>query len=222
MYGVMGAPFAPTDINWTTFAEEASTLMASNGGFYNNVTVTATANGYSIQVPAFGFENNSVAIDIVVEFDSDQVLSFYEFRYGGAILATSTQIEPIDSVITDSTGDLTIEEGYTGVVLSWTATHSFPDTYTIDLLGTGQVVSPTAWTSGVQVNYNIPTGFTEGNYTYIITFTDDYGGSASDSITITVEAVAESATPIPGFELSIVIGVVAITIIGLILKKKNA
>lgn len=223
-YGVQGAPFAPTTINWASFATKANALMASYGGFWANVSVTAPTNGYSIDIPALGLENNTVAIDIDVEFDSSGVLTYYQFSYGTDMLVEYVLVEPADPVITVAPSDFTVEEGYSGESTSWTATDLSPDTYTIDLQGTGDVVNATAWVSGAAVTYNIPTGLTEGNYTYTITFTDDYGESATHSVTITVEKPEPTSTPpIPGFELSIVIGVSAITIIGLIvlMKKKK-
>ncbi|MFX1497639.1 MAG: hypothetical protein ACFFBH_08945 [Promethearchaeota archaeon] len=42
--------------------------------------------GFLLNIPAFGFENNSVAIDINVRYNSNGVLSYYEFSYGGHIL----------------------------------------------------------------------------------------------------------------------------------------
>ncbi|MBA7607208.1 hypothetical protein ES703_14366 [subsurface metagenome] len=90
-------------------------------------------------------------------------------------------------VITDAPSDLPVEYGYTGQSLSWTATDANPNTYTIELEGTGIVSGPTAWTSGVAILYNIPDGFAVGIYVYTINFTDDEGNYDTDSVTFTVE-----------------------------------
>ena len=90
-------------------------------------------------------------------------------------------------IITDAPSSLIIEFEYTGQSLSWTATDLNPNTYTIDLQGTGTIIGPTAWTSGVAIIYNIPDGFGLGVYTYTVNFTDDYGNSITDSVTFTVE-----------------------------------
>ncbi|MHA1461375.1 MAG: hypothetical protein ACTSO8_07830, partial [Promethearchaeota archaeon] len=66
------------------------------------------------------------------------------------------------------------------------ATDANPDTYTIELQGSGIVAGPTAWTSGVTITYNILNGFSPGVYTYNITFTDESGYSISDTVTVTI------------------------------------
>ena len=97
--------------------------------------------------------------------------------------------------------NITANVGYTALSFSWTATDTNPDTYTIELLGTGTVVSPTAWTSGNAIIYNIPDGFGPGVYTYIITFSDDYGNSVSGEVSLIITEVEEP--PEPGIPLGI-------------------
>ncbi|MFX0137385.1 MAG: hypothetical protein ACFFDN_27345 [Candidatus Hodarchaeota archaeon] len=223
-YGIMGAPFVPTTINWASFATESLSVMSSKGGLYNNVSVTPQSNGYSINIPALGLENNSVAIDIDVTYDSNGVLTYYQFSYGGQMLVSHSLVEPFDPVITNTPSDFSVEVGYTGESISWTATDLNPHTYMIDLQGVGTVAGPTAWSSGVAITYNVPDGLAAGNYTYTITITDDYGNSVSDSVLMTVEEPEPTVPPpIPGYELSIVISVSAIVSIGLIvlMKKKK-
>ncbi|MBY8988628.1 MAG: hypothetical protein KGD61_09260, partial [Candidatus Lokiarchaeota archaeon] len=89
-------------------------------------------------------------------------------------------------VITVSPNDFTIEYDYTGQSISWTATDANPDTYTIELIGTGIVVTSTPWTSNTPVVYNIPDGLAPGVYTYNITFTDESGNSISNTVTVTI------------------------------------
>jgi len=102
-----------------------------------------------------------------------------------------------------------VEFGYTGQSLSWTATDANPDTYTIELQGTGIIAGPTVWTSGNAINYNIPNGFSPGVYTYNITFTDESGNSISDTVTVTI--VDDDDEPPGGaipFELIIIASVI--------------
>ncbi|MBA7660032.1 hypothetical protein ES703_68031 [subsurface metagenome] len=80
-----------------------------------------------------------------------------------------------------------MEAGYTGQIVSWTAIDANPDTYTIELQGTGIVTGPTAWTSGNAINYDIPDGFSVGSYIYTINFTDNYDHFITDSVNFTVE-----------------------------------
>ncbi|MFX1344283.1 MAG: hypothetical protein ACFFBC_02135 [Promethearchaeota archaeon] len=224
-YSIMGVPFVPTDINWTSFSTEFLSVMSSKGGLYNNISATAQSNGYLLNVPALGFENNSVAIDIEVNYNSDGVLSYYEFSYGGLTLVSLTLVEPFDPVITNSPDNFTIETGYVGESISWTATDLNPDTYTIELEGSGIVAGPLAWQSDVAITYNIPVGYAAGNYTYIITITDKYGNFATDSVVMTIiEAETSPATEeIPGYDLSIIIGISAVALICLVtlMKKKK-
>jgi hypothetical protein len=85
-YAIMGVPFVPININWTMFITEFLAIMNFRGEFYNTTTATANSNGYSISVPAWGYENNTVAFDINVKYNSRGVLTYYEFIYGGDIL----------------------------------------------------------------------------------------------------------------------------------------
>ncbi|MHA1749462.1 MAG: hypothetical protein ACTSYF_12550, partial [Promethearchaeota archaeon] len=98
---------------------------------------------------------------------------------------------------TVSPNNFIVEEGYTGQILSWTATDLNPNNYTIELQGTGIVTGPTAWTSGSAINYNIPNGFAPGVYTYNITFTDESGNSISNTVTVTINSIDDDDDP-PG------------------------
>lgn len=89
--------------------------------------------------------------------------------------------------ITVSPNDFSIEFAYTGETLSWTATDNNPVNYTIELLGTGIVAGPLAWTSGIAIIYNIPDGYAIGTYVFIVNFTDDMGGFITANVTVTVE-----------------------------------
>ncbi|MHA1915125.1 MAG: hypothetical protein ACW986_11585 [Promethearchaeota archaeon] len=85
-YGIMNVPLAPKFINWNLFITEFQFIMNSKGGLYNNVSAVALSNGYSLHIPAWGFENNSSPIDIEVKYNSNGVLNNYKFLYGGLIL----------------------------------------------------------------------------------------------------------------------------------------
>jgi hypothetical protein len=97
------------------------------------------------------------------------------------------RVDTKDPVITQSPSDKIIEAGYTGETLSWRATDTNPNTYTIELEGVGTVAGPTAWLSGSLVTYNIPDGLSVGEYDYTITFTDDHGFYAADTVKVTVQ-----------------------------------
>jgi hypothetical protein len=109
---------------------------------------------------------------------------------------TFTVGDTTNPTITNAPSDLTVEFGYTGQSISWTATDANPDTYTIELQGTGVVRGPTAWTSGVAITYAIPNGFTLGVYVYTVNFADDYGNFITDSVTFTVEDTEDTTNPV--------------------------
>ncbi len=96
-------------------------------------------------------------------------------------------VDMTNPVITVSPNHLTVEYGYTGQSLSWTATDLNPYNYTIELQGTGIVAGPTVWTSGNAINYNITDGFSVGSYIYTVNFTDDYDNFITDSVNFAVE-----------------------------------
>ena len=96
-------------------------------------------------------------------------------------------VDMTNPVITINPNHFTVEEGYTGQNLSWTATDLNPYNYTIELQGTGIVAGPTAWTSGNAITYNIPDGFGLGLYIYTVNFTDDYDNFITDSVNFAVE-----------------------------------
>jgi len=100
---------------------------------------------------------------------------------------TFTVEDTTNPVITNSPSDFTVEAGYTGQSLSWTATDINPSTYNITLEGIGIVAGPTVWTSGIAITYNIPDGFAVGIYVYTVNFTDTEGNYVIDSVTFTVE-----------------------------------
>ena len=85
-YGMMSIPLAPITINWTSLITEFLGVMNSKGGLYKNISATARSNGFLIHVPALGFEDNFVAIDIDVKYDANGVLDYYRFIYGGKLL----------------------------------------------------------------------------------------------------------------------------------------
>ena len=110
-------------------------------------------------------------------------------------------VDTTNPIITSAPSNLTVGFGYTGQTLSWTATDANPDTYTIELLGTGIVEVPTAWNSGVTILYNIPIGFAPGVYIYNITFTDGSGNSISNTVSVTINSSLEGAVPFGNFFL---------------------
>ena len=76
-------------------------------------------------------------------------------------------------------------------------TDNNPDTYTIELSGSGIITGPTFWDSGTGITYEIPDGLDPGEYIYTIIIEDDFGNSVSDSVTFTVTEKPEDPKVIP-------------------------
>ena len=117
---------------------------------------------------------------------------------------TMTVEDTTDPMFTNTPSNFTIDYGYTGINISWTSTDLHPHTYTIELQGSGIVAGPTVWSSGIAITYNIPDGLAVGDYIYTINFTDQYGNSVIDTITLTVKEVSTGGDTIP-LELIIII-----------------
>ena len=119
--------------------------------------------------------------------------------YGNSITNTVNLmvVDMTNPIILSSPGDLTLETGYTGVSLSWTATDSYPNNYEIELQGSGVVEGPLIWTSGVPITYNIPDGLAVGTYIYIIIFLDENSNTISDTVTLTINSSSPSEPTVP-------------------------
>ena len=116
-----------------------------------------------------------------------------------------------------------MDPGYTNRYVSWTVTDLLPDTYKIELLGTGIAVDHTAWTSGDPVTFYFPDGLASGTYSYVITFYDETGNSATHTVLFIVREPVPGPT-IPGFSIPMLIGISVCTVVMalLIVKKKSS
>ncbi len=85
-YTMFSVFFAPITISWSSLVSEFLAEMTVKGGLYTNIAATAQSDGFLIDIPALGFENNSAAININVKYNSKGVLSYYKFSYGGKTL----------------------------------------------------------------------------------------------------------------------------------------
>jgi len=110
-----------------------------------------------------------------------------DFLSGLAVIQVRKRVDMEDPLILNAPSDFIVEAGYIGQVISWTATDANPDTYTIELQGTGIVVTSTPWANNTPIVYNITDGFSIGSYIYMVNFTDDYDNFITNSINFTVE-----------------------------------
>ena len=224
-YMIMGVPFGPKNIDWAEFAVLANWGM---GGYWTglagNTVVTADTDGYTMSVPALGYGSNTLPITIEVTYTTAGVLNTYTFKYGALTLflyeLDSYVADVVDPVITAESNDFSVDNGYTGKTINWTATDANPNTYTVTRNGTAEGTA-TAWISGTEVQFSVPDGLGAGDHGFEITFSDDIGNTfTSEEIVMTVGAAAAA---IPGYEPTIVLGVFTIGAIGIIffIKKKK-
>ncbi len=175
---IVGLGYSGVNFQWTVTDENPYNYTIELQGSGNVVDSTAWSSGIPIiyNVPeGFGLGEYFYTIN----FTDD-----YGHFITDTVKFTVEDIE--DPIITDAPSDIAVELGYTGVNLQWMATDDNPNTYTIELQGSGIVAGPTAWSSGVAVNYGIPDGLPFGEYYYTINFTDDYENFIIDTVKFTV------------------------------------
>ena len=156
----------------------------------DNYTIELQGSGI-VAGPSAWTSGGTVTYDIPEDF----VIGVYIYTINftddsGNFITDSVEITVEDTTnpnITSAPSDLTVEFGYTEENISWTATDAHPNTYTIELQGSGIVAGLTAWTSGGTITYILPDDFAIGVYTYTINFTDNYGNFFTDSVNFTVE-----------------------------------
>ena len=204
---------------------------------YSGETISWTAtddnpNTYTVALQGSGIVEGpttwSSGVAVIYNIPDDLAVGEYFYTinftddYGRYITDTVklTVQDTTNPVITSLSSDFTIESGYTGETISWTATDVNPNTYTIDLLFSGIVEGPTAWSSGVAIIYNIPDGLAVGDYTYRVNFTDESGNYVTDAITVTVRA--PSTTPeIPFGNFYLIFLAVGVIIVVIVHKRRN-
>ena len=210
-----------------------SNLTVEFGYTGQSISWTATdpnPNTYTIELQGSGIVAGPIAwtsgVPILYNIPDGFAVGVYVYMVNFTDDYDNSIIDSITFTVGDTTNpsiisapsDLTVEFGYTGQSLSWTATDPYPNTYTIELQGTGIVVGPTVWTSGNTINYNIPDRFTPGVYVYNITFTDESGNYITDTVKITVREVTTDggggAISFGNYYLIfLVIGIISLTIV---------
>jgi hypothetical protein len=194
--------FTVEDPTIPTIANAPSDLHVEFGYTGQSISWTATdwdPSTYTIELQGSGIvagpttwtSSEVVIYNIPDDFAIGEYLYTVTFTDDYGNFETDTMTFTVEDTtnppITHAPSDITVELGYTGQSISWTATDLYPHTYTIELQGSGILVGPTDWTSGATITYDIPDGFALGVYVYIVTFTDDYGNFNTDSVTFTVD-----------------------------------
>ena len=214
--------FAPTNVNWSEFADLGNSKLALqiwNDHFYG-IKFTNLSNGFMMSADAGWFGTNSENINVTATYDSNGLLTFYEMRYGSDVLVDMAYADSDYPVVTDASSDFTVDHDYTGVTINWTATDTNPDEYAI-LRNDTAVVFPTAWSSGVAIQYAVPDGLAPGTHVFKINFGDtrpNRPNVASDTVIMTVNAAPAPPAPdgIPGYEPLLVIGFLTVATAGII------
>jgi len=231
-YGVNTLLFAPTNVNWTDFADICNTgletmwNLSSNYGY--NLTMSPLSNGFTLYSPIMGFGPNSQPINITVNYDVNGIFNYYSFKYGSNLLTDIVRVEISKPTFLDIPNDFTVDYGYTGVQINWTVTSSIPDNYAILRqisggpwpTGTWQTeVGLTPWYNGVQIVFNVSDGLAPGDYLFRINLEDDRDNTVFDEVIMTVGP--KSSPAIPGYDLPLVISVFTIATIGIIILMKK-
>ena len=174
-----------------------------------NYTISLQGTGL-IAGPTAWTSGNGVTYNIPDGFAVGDYVYTINFTDRGGNFATDPVTfsveDTINPSITVSPSDFSVELGYSGQSLSWTATDPHPDMYTISLEGTGVIAGPTAWTSGNEITYNIPNGFSVGDYMYTVNFTDDYDNFATDTVTFAVEDTTSPSITVAPSDFSVELG----------------
>jgi len=96
-----------------------------------------------------------------------------------------TDFDLYKPLFTDIPENPSEHEGYSNLSISWIAIDLYPATYTIELDG-NEVISPTAWTSGSAITYDIPNDMLKGYYNITIIVTDESGNTVHETVIFTV------------------------------------
>ena len=186
--GYIGQSFSwtATDTNPSTY-----TIELQGTGIVAGPIAWTSGNAINYNIPdGFGVASHIYTITFIDDCDN--------FVTDSVNLTVEDTTNP---VITVSPNNFTVEYGYTGQSISWTATDEDPGTYTIELIGEGMVVLLVFWANNTPVIYNIPNGFAPGVYMYSITFTDKSGNSISNTVAVTINSIPEGAIPIGNYFL---------------------
>lgn len=217
--------FAPRDVNWTEYVTLGNIGLGAGGlnitnpepeGWGLNIALIEITDGFSMQVPAMGWWNNTLPITINTTYDPTGWLRTYTFEYGTNMLFDIVRTMPAIAndppVIISSDPDFNVEWDYTGVILHWNATDLDPNAYRV--LQNGRSVGlPGFWSSGVEIQFPIDDGLAPGVYNFTIQLTDKAGQSTYDSTIMTVKP----KPAIQGYDIFAILGIFSIMMISLII-----
>jgi len=221
--------FAPTNINWTEFVDTCNLMLAlpiwlATGYVLKFSEVT---DGFMMSAAVGDFIQNTQNINVTTTYDANGLMTYHKFEYGSNLLVDMGIADSAYPVITDAPIDFTVPHNYTGVILSWTATDANPGEYAILMNGTAEVF-PTAWSSGVAIQYAVPDGLAAGDYAFQINLGDtrpNRPNVASDDVMMTVLEEPEPPPPppddSPGYEPILVIGFLTAATAGIIILTKK-
>jgi hypothetical protein len=138
-------------------------------------------------------------------------------NYGGLSNSPSAStLAPAPTI--DHPSSVMYTVGQTGNSITWHPQSQIPDNYTISVNGG----SPTSQTwNGSSINVSVD-GLAAGTYKYNCTVYDTQGGSASSTITVTVQPPPANGIPAADIVVVVAVGVVAVASIAAFLKIKTS
>ncbi|MHA1453958.1 MAG: LVIVD repeat-containing protein, partial [Promethearchaeota archaeon] len=194
----LGVGYSGLTISWTATDDNPATYTIERVGFGIEISPTSWSDGVQIDfdVPTgLAMGDYTFIINVTDDYGNNKTDS---------VILSVHEID--DPVITVSPPDIDVAIGYSGITFSWTATDDNAATYTIERVGFGIVVSPTSWTNSSSIDYEVPTGFSLGDYTYIINITDDYGNYNTDSVNLTVHEMELPVFTVSPPDIDVAIG----------------
>ncbi|MBD3408134.1 MAG: hypothetical protein GF411_18580 [Candidatus Lokiarchaeota archaeon] len=154
-------------------------------------------------------------------------LLIYVYDIDGNRKGDHVQIRVIDddtAPTIDDVSDISYTEGSTENVIVWSPEDQYPDSYRIEF--NSSTIKSGSW-GGSKIILNVD-GLNPGTYEYKLTVWDGNGNSASDTVSVTVNAVEDTTPPlIMDLGLLLIVGggigaVVVIVIIAMQIKKRRA
>ncbi|MHA1771782.1 MAG: hypothetical protein ACTSYL_07615 [Candidatus Thorarchaeota archaeon] len=150
---------------------------------------------------------NSLIIDVLKDNDNSGYADSFELYLNEIAFMLRPSL--------NSPADVSYTAGTTGHSITWSAQSHAPASYSITRNGTG-IVNGT-W-SGGDITVDID-GLAAGTYVYVITVTDAYGETATD--TVVVKVTSGGITLPTNYLLYILIGVALLVVIVIVVKKRR-
>jgi len=205
-----------------------STISYEFGSSGNSISwnvIDASPKNYTIKKDGTPIDNGSYTSTAPISINIDGLLvDTYSYSLEvdddvGNSNSDSVSVNVLPSInpeLSDAP-NIKFELGKTGNIITWTATDSFPNAYTIKR--GNSIVDSGDWTSGDPITYPVD-DLLVGTYTIVIEVSDKAGNIVSDTVTVEVTAPS-NPNSVPGYDLFMMILVIGISIFGIGIYKRK-